>query len=59
MPIVTDFELSSGTHAPKGHVHTPPKEIKVKFDYAIDQIRNVEDQDEVLSHQDEDEELER
>jgi hypothetical protein len=31
----------------------------VKFDYAIDQIRNIEDQDEVLSHQDEDEELER
>ena len=54
--MVTDFELTSAP-VMKGHTHSPTKEIKVKFDYAIDQIRNVEDQDEVLSHQDEDEEL--
>jgi hypothetical protein len=33
--------------------------VKLKFDYAIDQIRNVEDMDEVLSHQSEDEEMEK
>ena len=58
MPVVTDFGQSEVVVI-KGHTHSPQKEIKVKFDYAIDQIRNVEDQDEVLSHQDEDEELER
>ena len=59
MPMITDFELAHMPIVLKGHTHSPQKEIKVKFDYAIDQIRNIEDQDEVLSHQDEDEELER
>lgn len=43
MPILKEIDYSGIPVTLKRHTCSPVKDVKVKFDYAIDQIRNIED----------------